>query len=60
MEESVINWLDLDEKGRLRPTSLVLTKRRVGNQLAWSWRKEIFAINWLGLNERRCLWSTGL
>ena len=60
MEEFVINWLDLNENGRLRPTGLVLMKRGVDDQLAWSWRKEISANNWLGLDERRCLRSTVL
>ena len=43
MEEFVINWLDPNENGRLRPTGLVLMKRGVDDQLAWSWRKEISA-----------------
>ena len=60
MEEFVINWLDLNENGRLRPTGLVLMKRGVDDQLAWSWRKEISMNNWLGLDERKCLRSTGL
>ena len=60
MEEFVINWLDLNENGRLRPTGLVLMKRGVDDQLAWSWRKEISTNNWLGLDERKCLRSTGL
>ena len=38
-EESMINWLDLDKTGHLLPTGLVLTKRGVGDQLAWSWQK---------------------
>ena len=60
MEEFVINWLDLNENGRLQPTGLVLMKRGVDDQLAWSWRKVISANNWLGLDERRCLRSTVL
>ena len=60
----VTNWLDLDKKehlrsiafifdkrGCLQPTSLILTKRSVCDQLAWSWQKGVSATNWLILTK---------
>ena len=65
----VTNWLDLDKKehlrsialifdkrGCLQPTSLILTKRSVCDQLAWSWQKGVSATNWLILTK----WCLGL
>ena len=47
MEESVINWLDLDEKGTLRLTGMVFDK---------SWRLRLIGL----ILTKGCLRSTGL
>ena len=72
MEESMISYFDLDEKGRMRPNGLIFDKRGclwptglilTKGVSATNWLcldKRVSAINWLDLDKKEHLRSTGL